>query len=323
MQKITFLLILSFVIGLQTTYGQEDLKIEYFFRAVENEDYSKITRYLENGVSVNQILEDQRTHKGVSYNGRKSRTPLLQAIKLKKPNLVRFLVEYGANVNQSIEVTWYEECTDCSYDVYYRKPRLKKTQAIKPISWAIEWGDTTIVDFLISNGADYSAENTLIKQTGNLEVIQFFSAKNIEFNFLAEDLEAVYMLGYKRDCAQYILEQGVIANAATLNQMVSWSDSEMLAQAVENGADVNAYYQNQALSMCPLCEAVLNCDLEMTKLLIEQYDANTEPTCTAYFGGNTTVSRLTPLQIATDSYIGKCKGRNDEMIEYLIFANDE
>jgi hypothetical protein len=321
MSKIIFLLAFFFC-NFLVVNGQDDLKTKYFFKAINNENYSKITRYLDSGVSINHVLEDKRTYQGNTYNSRKSRTALLQAIKLQKTDLVKFLVENGADVNQSIEVTWYEECSDCPYNAYYRKPERKKAKTYKPISWTLEWGDTTIVDYLISKGANYSDEISLIKKAGNTELLQYFSNKGIQFDFQPEDLETVYMLGYKRPYVIFLLDEGVIANARTLNQMVQWKDKELLVKALNNGSDVNAFYKDKALNMCPICEAVLNCDLDITKLLIEEYNAKTAPICSAYFGGNTMVSRLTPMQIARDNFIGKCKGSNDDMIEYFLFAKD-
>ena len=322
MHKIIVFPALLFTCIFLTASAQEDLKVKYFFQAVSNEDYTRIDKYLNSGVSINHVLTDTKTYQGDRYNGRKSRTALLQAIKLKKPKLVKFLVEKGADVNQSVEVSWYEECSDCPYDAYYRKPRHKKTKIYKPVSWAIEWGDTSIVDFLIANGADYSGESDLIKKAGHKALIAYFSAKGMQFDFQTDDLETVYMLGYKREYADFLLDEGVIANAATLNQMVRWKDKEMLVKALGNGADVNAFYKDKALNMCPLCEAVLNCDMEITKLLVEKYNVKVDPVCSAYFGGNTAVSYLTPIQIARDKYVGKCKGKNDDMIEYLLFAEE-
>lgn len=333
MKHIPFLLTALCTFFLLSANAQDDLKAAYFFKALEAEDYEKMTRYLENGVSVNyeKIVKEQdrvdgRTHKGpIPYHvSEKSRTPLIRAIELKKIEVVRFLVEKGADVNQSLDVVWYEKCKECPLKYGY-KPMQRKSTAYRPISWAIDGGDLDIIDFLISKGADFSRENERIRRTGNNRLINYFYEKGMRFEYTTDDVELLYKKAYampQKYFVRTLLANGVEVNTKTLFRMLERKDTISLKMALDNGADVNTFLTINESRICLLCKATLMCDLNLIRLLVEDYQAKSNVVCDFKVITDNSYHSLTPMEIARHKYVGKCKGRNDKIIEYFLWLEE-
>jgi hypothetical protein len=104
---------------------------KYFFEAISSGNIDKVSRYLELGADVNQEFSREFHHFG--YADYRNYTPLGWAIARRKGEIVRKLIENGADVNHGIDNRHYH---------------------LKPIYIAAENGDAEIISLLIEQGAD-------------------------------------------------------------------------------------------------------------------------------------------------------------------------
>ncbi len=104
---------------------------KYFFEAISSGNIDKVSRYLELGADVNQEFSRDFHHFG--YSDYCNYTPLGWAIARRKGEIVRKLIENGADVNHGIDNRHYH---------------------LKPIYIAAVNGDAEIISLLIEQGAD-------------------------------------------------------------------------------------------------------------------------------------------------------------------------
>lgn len=296
-------------------WSQSDLKTEYFFKALKEQNYQKIDQYLTAGIDINAPKIEMGHYKGDNFISNQSRTPLLYAIELNQPKLVEFLITKGANVNQELEVFRYEVCEDCGWSRKLTQTYHKKNIIYKPMEWALNKRNIDIIKVLINNGADYTGLEESVMFSAEASIWKYFTEKGMKLQFSEKHLFYAYETWNYPEVVE-LLENGLTANTQTLNNMIERKDTMLLRLAVENGSDVNGFYSSKALKMCPLCKAVFQCNIPLTKLLIEKYNANPNVVCSFYSGSD--FFKGTPLDLSQFKWGGKCKGRSDEMTEYLL-----
>ena len=118
-----------------------------FFKAIFDEDLDTAKQLLTKEIDVNtrfyKISKCERYGRFCSYYYCPESTALYQAIIRKNLDIVKLLVDNGAELNESCQA--------------YRTNTIQHDDLITPLSKAIDMGNTEIVNFLIVNGADVSS----------------------------------------------------------------------------------------------------------------------------------------------------------------------
>jgi len=232
MKKLLFIML----VGLPC-FIQAQTKKENIHEAVEAGDLKKVQVLLEADPTLLELKDEN------------DRTPLLGACLNRKtmkrqPEIAKFLIEKGANVNvvdNWLQTPLIASCLGYGPDFDLIKHLVAKnadinvmgTNGITPIHWAVFYGDIDLARFLIDKGADI---NIYDKFNGSIRGSSISgTVLQVAINYKPENLEMIKL----------IIEKG-----AKLNKKDSQGNTELHLAAlkgsveivkllVEHGADVN------------------------------------------------------------------------------------
>ena len=211
--------------------------------AAKQGDLAAVKICLQKGIGV--IGVDERDH----YDN----TPLMDAAENGQLDVVKYLVDNGANVN--------------TIDKAYRTP----------LMLAAEKGHLDVVKYLVDKGA-MNAQNCaeLAAKNGYLDVVEFLVTKGTDVNARGRNGTMPLMkaagLG-QLDVVKYLVDKGADVNAkgedgwTPLMMAMSDGNLDIVKVLVEKGADVNAKYEN---GLTVLMYAAAAGKLDMVKFLVDK-----------------------------------------------------
>ncbi|WP_346863681.1 ankyrin repeat domain-containing protein [uncultured Draconibacterium sp.] len=204
-------------------------RYEKLFSAIKVKSYN----------STLSLLKTNRFRKPLDINlnhvnpfSRYNETPLIEAINKSDFNIVKLLVDYGADVNKCLEGS------------------VKKT----PLTEAIEKGGEEITEFLINRGADVNCQNSwgktpleLVSEKGWIKIVQLLLDKGAEVNCTKENYSPSLLKASSEghlEIVKTLISKGAKINGKSLVftaliESVSKGHFEIVKELVEHGADIN------------------------------------------------------------------------------------
>ena len=278
---------------------------------------------------VLQLLLDRGLSEAVDRVNTHGETPVMRAVRAGRCDTVEFLLEHGANINGTDNVTkitgtkdsWVHH-RDSDYEDSdedeYKHTRVNRKQNMSPLYCALEAGQSEVAKLLIKRGADTSnsdtKSNTLAEVAAkycSLDVVQLLSDnKEISFGKL-EDGQTLLISAICRqdfDSIPLLLEKGVDVNERNtpgdtalccLLQFAPRSRAMEIAKLfLTHGADINT---TNSRFQTPLQIACFRNYSKVAELLLDH-------------GGEANVKNdhsLSPLHYAT-------KNNNGKLVEMLL-----
>jgi ankyrin repeat protein len=190
-------------------------------------DLQKVQSLVESGADVN-----------ARDNTKEGYTALFEAIVYHQPEVVKYLVEHGADIEAKVHY-WYDSST--------------------PLMLASYKGAFEVVKYLIEQGADVNAKSDILGQTallnaasayGRIDLVRYLVEHGAEVNTRTQCGRSVLMYVRDIEVCKYLVENGADVNARDNNgiTLLMWSSSrrttEYVKYLIEQGADVNAVDDN-------------------------------------------------------------------------------
>lgn len=259
-------LILIVCLGL-SAFGYSYQQTEYNKQMQEaiNNDNVKIVRSLieSKNIDIEEFIEDLEN----------CETPLLYASKLGKYDVVKYLIEAGANVNV------FDDSDRTPLHLILKDDEMKEKQLLKicqmliqagsdvncadflgqtPLMIACKYQDkyAAVIEFIIASGAKVEARDDkgstpliLASEYNNIVALKVLAKNNVDFGAVNNDgLNALLMAareGEIRTVSYFIHELGININQKTRSGMtplmsaIVGKQDEMIEYLVFQGADVN------------------------------------------------------------------------------------
>jgi cytohesin len=233
---------------------QQAQKNRTLFEAVNKGDIEQIKQLIANGADVNAKWGDTNTkqEKENSSSWEADNTPLYYAADSNKMDVVKLLVEAGANVNAG---QW------------------------PPLPTAVGEKNMGMVEYLIDHGADVDFNDggwTLLMESfsSGKEMVKLLIDRGADIHVRCEWVGGVTALHRAirysyRDIAELLIQRGLDVNAGPWTPLHVAADEkdrlEMTEFLIQKGADVNAKDQRDRT---PLFEATNSGNKEVAELLI-------------------------------------------------------
>ena len=221
---------------------------------------------------------------GAEVNARdqSGRTPLMEACRRCRANVVTFLIEHGAEVNardQSGRTPLMEACKHCRANVvtflieHGAEVNARDQSGHTPLMEACSHGEENAVTFLIEHGADVDPQDNdeetalhhaVYSDCESLEILSCLILKGLDVNACESDGRSPLMIASVRgkvNSVAFLLEHGANVNLQNKNgktalhyAVIGYNGScEVFRCLIENGADVNACLTNDKCT--PLMQA--------------------------------------------------------------------
>ena len=221
---------------------------------------------------------------GAEVNARdqSGRTPLMEACRRCRANVVTFLIEHGAEVNardQSGRTPLMEACKHCRANVvtflieHGAEVNARDQSGHTPLMEACSHGEESAVTFLIEHGADVDPQDNdeetalhhaVYSDCESLEILSCLILKGLDVNACESDGRSPLMIASVRgkvNSVAFLLEHGANVNLQNKNgksalhyAVIGYNGScEVFRCLIENGADVNACLTNDKCT--PLMQA--------------------------------------------------------------------
>jgi ankyrin repeat protein/predicted negative regulator of RcsB-dependent stress response len=244
----------------------------------------------------NLVKTREALEKGADVNtaGPGGQVPLMIALTLGKAEMVRLLLEKGANVNARIGIMQ-------APPLYYAAKNgnteitmllLQKGAAVNGRSdsgqtalfAAAGEGKTGMVKLLIEKGADINARDGNYEQTpmhtaaenNRGDVVKLLLEKGADVNIRDKKqwtplFYAVDSTSKTFEVAKLLIEKGAVVNARTRDQFTPLhfvTSKEVAELLLQNGADINA--RDSSYGLTPIHQAAENNRVDFVKLLLEK-----------------------------------------------------
>ena len=212
-----------------------------------------------------QLIEAVIAVKGVDTTFENNRTALTYAVREGYTEVVKFLVDSGADINIQNEDGWtalmlaadggrteaVEFLVENGADINIQQGRNGNTALIQ----AARWRHAEVVKFLVENGADINVQNnsgfTALMEAadgGRTEAVESLVENGADINVQNEDGWTALMLaadGGRTEAVESLVENGADINIqnedgwTALMLAATWCPTEVVEFLVENGADIN------------------------------------------------------------------------------------
>lgn len=265
------------------------------FEAIESDDEEEVVRLLNDGVNVNFIAH---------WNGYAYQTPLHVAVRRQSYEIVKLLLEHGADVNRrTFGYLWspFNLAISGRWDIiallldFGAKVDSCGEHQITALHRATTFGRSDVVEKLIQSGANVNAKDSDGKSalfraamTENYDLLKFLILKGAEINPVGYKVSPLHCAVKKknREIVNMLLDRGADVNfqlessKTALNYAVENDDVEFVCLLIEKGADLNVeslVYDNSDKVKLPLeyarvlnnqrCKSVLLAQLIKLKIL--------------------------------------------------------
>jgi ankyrin repeat protein len=210
---------------------QQAKKNRAFFEAVRKADVEQAKLLIAKGADidarwgdVNTKEEEKKAEGHAAYS-----TPLCHAVSSNNMDMVKLLVEAGADINAA--GSW------------------------PPLCRAVDENNTTIAEYLIDHGADVNAypldegwgalqETTDV--SNSIEMVKLLLARGADINSKGYPVLNSAVYGKRKDLCEFLIQRGADVNAkdmwgnTSLYLAIRNDDSDIMNILIANGADIHA-----------------------------------------------------------------------------------
>ncbi len=302
-------LILCFILNV-SAFGQTTNKADELHQELNNDNIEKVKEIINQDIS---LLE--------TPNPRGS-TPLIVAASKGQTDLVKFLIEKGADINRANDfgntslhyAAWASdfEAFKCLFDKG-ANINVVNSQGQTPLQYSCMGGNFEIMKYCVSSGMDIKAEcddgSSLIHWAaygGNLEMFKYLESEGLDYNIGDKDgsppifwaasgnrIEIIkYLVEEKNADVNFVDESGTIP----LKSAIEGGHFEVANYLLEKGADINYKMED---NVTWLVLAAQNDNPELVKLLLDKGckvnvfdDFGNTPLTTAAGHGNLDVVKI-------------------------------
>jgi len=175
--KTRFLTLLTLCMMFMSLSLFADEQVDKYVTAAAKGEYSKVVSYVKKGISID--AKNQARWTALGY-----------ACKYNYPDIVKFLIENGAAINEPVNtgstplaVALLAGNFDIADYLIQKKADINKSDlmGMSPLMWAAKDGNLKVVKYLVEHGANVNQQNsnsrTVIEVTFSQEVKDYLKTK--------------------------------------------------------------------------------------------------------------------------------------------------
>lgn len=244
---------------------------------------------------------------------------LLSAIRRRDPEMVRFLIEAGSNVDVFVEGNWGSSKGFLVDDTWGRFLFDERWGNVTALSLAISSGQMDILRLILEGNADVHVQTKCDDQAFQPDLTIEELATSPQVSFIGTALQAAAARGHS-DMVQLLLQKGSNVNEplqgpramTALQAAVHFGHVETAKILLEHGADTNAPATSDEPSRTALLTATTGKSLVMVKLLLD-FGAEVEPLS----GKPETIALMAVIEEA------RAQGESLDLLQALQSGNEE